>query len=549
MRFAFYGRVSTEDQQDPESSKGWQLAKARSLIEPAGGAVVAEYFDVGQSRSLPWKRRPEASLLLAAMASPSRDFDAIVVGELARAFGDNVDQTLTMRTMRHYGVELWHPDAAGPHDSSNIGHRITAALRAELAQEERETIRRRVRDAMTAQAVQGRFLGGRPPYGYGLADAGPHPNPSKAALGQRSHRLELDPVTAPIVQRIFAEYIAGAGLYAIAEGLTRDGVPCPSAADPERNRHRSGIAWSKSAIRAILRNPRYTGRQVFNRQRRQDELVSVDDGAAGYRSKMQWNDRGDWVWSTGLAHEPIVDAETFTRAQQQVAAGAHRPAERKPRRTPRPYLLRGLIYCGLCGRKMQGNWNNDRAHYRCRLASEYALANELDHPKAVYVREDAVLPLLDARLAELFAPENIGATAAMLVGAQGATDGDEARVEAARRKLEDCDHRLAKYRAALEAGADPVVVSGWLQEVQGERLAAERDQAAALPSDTLDTTQVAAMLAEVGDIGQILAEADQALRGQVYGSMLGIRLTYMPDARTVAYEMSPCAYERVGGGT
>ena len=26
-RFAFYGRVSTEDQQDPESSKGWQLAR------------------------------------------------------------------------------------------------------------------------------------------------------------------------------------------------------------------------------------------------------------------------------------------------------------------------------------------------------------------------------------------------------------------------------------------------------------------------------------------------------------------------------------------
>src|SRR6476646_982715 len=68
MRFAFYGRVSTEDQQDPQASKALQLSRARSLVEPAGGEVVAEFFDIGQSRSLPWKRRPEASRLLAALA-------------------------------------------------------------------------------------------------------------------------------------------------------------------------------------------------------------------------------------------------------------------------------------------------------------------------------------------------------------------------------------------------------------------------------------------------------------------------------------------------
>ena len=62
--FAFYGRVSTEDQQDPESSKQWQLHRSLGLIQPAGGEVVEEFFDIGQSRSLPWKRRPEAARLL-----------------------------------------------------------------------------------------------------------------------------------------------------------------------------------------------------------------------------------------------------------------------------------------------------------------------------------------------------------------------------------------------------------------------------------------------------------------------------------------------------
>ena len=68
-RFAFYGRVSTEDQQDPEASRAWQLARARTLSE-RHGEIVAEFFDVGQSRSIPWKRRPQAALLLDALKNP-----------------------------------------------------------------------------------------------------------------------------------------------------------------------------------------------------------------------------------------------------------------------------------------------------------------------------------------------------------------------------------------------------------------------------------------------------------------------------------------------
>jgi site-specific DNA recombinase len=96
---------------------------------------------------------------------------------------------------------------------------------------------------MGAQAKdEGRFLGGRPPDGYLIADVGPHPNPAKAADGKRLHKLELGLQAAPVVQRIFAEFIAGHGFYAIAEGLTRDDIPSPAAHDRARNKHRSGIA-------------------------------------------------------------------------------------------------------------------------------------------------------------------------------------------------------------------------------------------------------------------------------------------------------------------
>jgi len=52
LRFAFYGRVSTEDYQDPVTSRARQLAQAAALV--AGfGQIVAEFFDIGQSRAPP----------------------------------------------------------------------------------------------------------------------------------------------------------------------------------------------------------------------------------------------------------------------------------------------------------------------------------------------------------------------------------------------------------------------------------------------------------------------------------------------------------------
>jgi site-specific DNA recombinase len=130
-------------------------------------------------------------------------------------------------------------------------------------------------------------------------------------------------VTAPIVARIFEEYVGGKGLYAIAERLTREDVPSPSAYDRRRNPHRNGNAWSKSAIRAILMNPRYTGVSVWGRQRREEVLLDVDDVAAGHRSLMRWNEEDRWIRSLDAVHEALISPELF-----EAADAVHVPAPR-----------------------------------------------------------------------------------------------------------------------------------------------------------------------------------------------------------------------------
>ena len=146
-RFAFYGRVSTEDRQDPASSRAWQLSRATSLIDGHDAIVVAEYFDIGQSRSLPWQRRPEASRLLDALANPSRGFDAVIIGEPQRAFSGN-QFSLTFPLFVHHGVQLWVPEVGGPVDPDSEAHDLVMTLFGGMSKGERNRIRTRVKTAM-----------------------------------------------------------------------------------------------------------------------------------------------------------------------------------------------------------------------------------------------------------------------------------------------------------------------------------------------------------------------------------------------------------------
>src|SRR5215212_2687480 len=131
---------------------------------------------------------------------------------------------------------LWVPELGGRFDSRNASHRMLMSALGGMSESERQHVQARVRAAMDAQVLnEGRHQGGRAPYGYLVADSGPHPNPRKAAEGYRLRVLDHDPEATEVVVRIFAEYLDGRGDRGIANGLNRDDIPCPSARRPEQN--------------------------------------------------------------------------------------------------------------------------------------------------------------------------------------------------------------------------------------------------------------------------------------------------------------------------
>jgi hypothetical protein len=61
------------------------------------------------------------------------------------------------------------------------------------------------------------------------------------------------------------------------------------------------------------RYPRYTGRQVWNKQRTDEVLMDVNDVALGHTAVMRWNPTDKWVVSNAVVHEPLVSDEDFER--------------------------------------------------------------------------------------------------------------------------------------------------------------------------------------------------------------------------------------------
>ncbi len=321
-----------------------------------------------------------------------------MIGEYERAFYGN--QYASMAPLfEHYGIQLWMPEVAGRVDWHAEDHEQTMLALGLSSKREITRTRIRVRTAMAAQTrEQGRYLGGRPPYGYRLGDAGPHPNKAHAAWGRRAHKLEPDPATAPVVMWMFAQRLAGHSAARITRALNDAGVPCPSAADPGRNPHRTGAAWTLRTVAAILANPRYTGRQVWNRQRTDFDLADPANSTLGHRQVQRWNLPEGWVISKHPAHAALVSEADFIAAQD--TAVPRGPAGSAVRR----YLLAGLLACGRCGRRLESAWSNGKPAYRCRHGYTSATRPGPGRPPNTYVREDQILPHLAAIAILLFGP-------------------------------------------------------------------------------------------------------------------------------------------------
>jgi len=188
--------------------------------------------------------------------------------------------------------------------------------------------------------------------------------------------------------------------------------------------------------------------------------------------------------------------------EQAAAVGRHRVGSRDGGGanlahpdTSRSYLLRSMVVCAHCDRRMRGRTIHQRryTYYTCRPAEAHGpRARQLwpDHPPSIAVREDYLLDgILDFFAKTIFHPERHQRLAEQLatVEVHSLRAAERQRV-ALQRAIADLDARARRLVRALElntaldgdsgAGAAFAEVHGRLAELQRQHEATARDLAA-----------------------------------------------------------------------
>lgn len=558
LTFAFYGRVSTEENQDPESSRGWQFDHCTDVVHALGGEIVVQYFDEGVSRAEPWSGRPQASQLLRDIRDPSRQFDNVIIAEPQRGFSDD-QYSEVARIFRDTKITLYIA-SLGRIDPDNSGLDITMSVFGKLAKSERNVMRYRVRRGIESAVRAGMpgCVGGRDPYGYEAVPFRPHRNPKKAKDGKMETRYEIVPDEATVVQRIFDMYLGGDGYRSIAQTLTDDGIECPSAADREHNLRRDGtplrhgLSWDWGTVREILRRPVYTGYSVTGRTRKDDVLKDIDEPSRGDRIKQSAVPREEWVWSPDPTHEPIVSIELWEAVQTRMEAnaGGRSPRRRRPNAENRHYLFAGLIRCDICGKGLEGNPVGERLYYRCRF--HRSSANTPRHPNC-QISEDVVADAVDHWITELFEPSNREQMVALLLAAAGDSTSEVAnQIERERSRIRTASNKLEKCRQLLGEEVDAAVIACWIREATAEREVAEsalRELQREHPP--VDEAAIRSMLEALGAVRYAMIRAERPTRKALYAS-LGLALRFDPVTKTLHASQDlgkSWGYGSVGGGT
>jgi hypothetical protein len=233
-------------------------------------------------------------------------------------------------------------------------------------------------------------------------------------------------------------------------------------------------------------------------------------------------------------YEAIEDEARWHQVAGLIAANSrtnvltsakHRTRSGVRRSEPSRYPLAGLVVCDCCGKKLQGNLVRGHAFYRCKISSDYPVAMNL-HPRSLAVREDRLLPHVDAWLCGLFAPERVEATAAQIVEVDSQGHREEPAATRARMTLTECERKLSKHLDGLEAGIPAEVIAARITATRREKSAAESVLATAPAAPApLSLDKVLETLTALRDLPELLGRIEQADRAALYKA-LGLTVRY-----------------------
>jgi len=187
---------------------------------------------------------------------------------------------------------------------------------------------RKIKDVLKMKRQRGEYCACAP-YGYMK-----HP--------QNKDVLVANEDTAPVVQRIFERAAAGDSCIKIATDLSAEGIMpplkyralCRDNFTPEGAARASDI-WNHTTVKRILKNRVYLGDTILGKTKK----VSVKS------KKKVPVPKQDWTITEGT-HEPLVDADTFEKAQTNIGKASR---DYRQYDHVRKSIFGGIAVCSKCG--------------------------------------------------------------------------------------------------------------------------------------------------------------------------------------------------------
>ena len=200
---------------------------------------------------------------------------------------------------------------------------------------------RKVRNGKRTRAKEGKVMTTYPTYGY-----------KKDPLDNNHYIIDQD--IAPIVRRIFMLARNGKTPTEIGKILTDERTLVPSEIVGNGHTRKDGIkrGWNRNTVKRILQNVTYLG-----------WVSNGNTKKINYKSKKTMIiPKEDRIIKKGM-HTPIVDEETFNIVQEMIKSRT------STRVKTYDWLLKGLVYCKECGKKLsivpQKHPNKTTFYLRC----------------------------------------------------------------------------------------------------------------------------------------------------------------------------------------
>lgn len=323
LRAVIYNRASA-DKSGQRVSVESQDTENHAWCEREGWEVVATVTDNDRSATRYATREREGyKQICAGLASGQwGKVDLLVMWESSRG-ERTMDGHVELRHLcSQLGVKLAYRGRVL--NMADGDDRFSAGLDALVDEREAERIRDRILRGHQASVRAGKPRGAVP-YGY-RREYSP-------GSGMLLKQLP-DPETAPVVQGIVRDILAGQTLYAIAQRLNRDGVFTPQQArDGRRGVTVERGGWTSSMIRNLLKK-----RSLMGERTHRGVIVG----------------QGTW--------DPIVSPADW-KAVQTLLTGPGRASYHGGLDVK--WLLSGIATCGVCGGWMRPMLNRGRMTYRC----------------------------------------------------------------------------------------------------------------------------------------------------------------------------------------